>query len=104
MSQASTPLLPTFKFPGPVLLPKHFHQRWDATRLKDGQQALAMVREVVQSPSGTASCFYIICILHSAYNGRHHLRRAHDGMSGSFLLGKLMNHDSSLINYHLEQG
>ena len=60
-----------------------------------------MVGEVVQGAGGAARRLHVAGVLHGAHDGRHHLRGAHDGVPGSFLLRKLVDHDCSLIHHHL---
>lgn len=82
--------------------PKHFDQSRDASRFEDGQQALPVVGEVVQRPRGAAGRLHVVRVLHGAHDGRHHLRRPHDGVARGLLLGQLMHHNRGLVHHHLQ--
>ena len=81
--------------------PEQFDEGGYAARLEDGQQPLAVVREVVERAGGAAGRLHVVRVVHRAHQGGHHLRRVHDGVPACLLLRQLVDHHRRLADDHL---
>jgi len=86
------------------VVPEQFHQSGDSSGLKDGEQTLTVMRDIVECSGGAACGLRVLGSLCSSHQRRHHLGGAHHGVASSFLFGQLVNHHSSMSHYHLEKG
>lgn len=87
-----------------ALVPQHPDEGRDAAGLEDGEQALAVVREVVQDAGGAAGRVQVAGALHGAHHGRHDLGRLHQGAARRLLLGELVDDHGRFADNHLGGG
>ena len=73
----------------------------DASGLENGEQALSVVTEVMQSSGGALGGLEVVGVVHGAHQSRHHLRAVHDGVPTRLLLGQLVHHHGRLAHHHL---
>ena len=55
----------------------------------------------MERAGGAAGRLHVVGVLHGPNDGRHHLRRAHDGVARRLLLGQLVDHHGRFVHHDL---
>lgn len=84
-----------------VEVPEHADQSGDASGLEDGEQALSLVRQVVEDAGCGPCCLHVARVLHRPHNRCHHLRGLHQRTPRRLLARKLVDNLCGLADHHL---